>query len=915
MIFASKQRQNARVNTMKGWYGGCNDAAYPMIIFPAGTYKISSALVGYREMYLKGVGNAIIKQIDPKKDLYYQHGAYRSTIENLVFNGGKIQVHLWTGNMDAAKIVITDCRFENSSSEAIRCRSYTEKRITGEGFRSTKPTGPYEVKTDVNGFPQLTEVDTSKLANWANSTLMIMSGNEFANCLRAFDVSCDGSVFENCKITANPLTEGAIMRCNNKTEIRNIACQAPATNKPQFWIEDNSAALACRDSVFKSASPMCLVKQILKPGYMSTDLIVEGCEFNSAGCPENGVVCLEAIPNALYFTSNTEISGKSVKAVAWKISSSAESFDEQRYFKALDISTQFNFCIARNSATVDPQLPETARQYIRQDIPRELLAEVGFSDHNIFTREYSPEIGNAVFASDYGLKADGATDDADALQQAVDAAARLPLSAVILPGGIVKLAKTVKLSPMTKLIGAGCAFLVGDGSFPALSATDTRDLLIKNLGFKEFSKGLELKTQSSNGSRIQVYNCVFYDCFDRAIECLSDKPGNANKTTVQLENSNIFGTVATNSAFARISNIWLNGSFLLNDRASIENRGGTMLAESILAVPRRKKGEVLKNSVSGVEKTWDLGDGLRWFDNYGKLILFDLRLGGEEGGACPVYNMSSTGTLFAQGGYFGMNSPYVKSCYAYFIQAPKAAAFMALGSVPGPIARAVWRRAPDSGDAESTIFISGPGVGLDEKIRSFKFMPGMNVLKNPGFEDMTIKNVEKAYPVLFERGVSLPTGPSVPMPSGWTLNEHDGWYQGKACAFQYAGGEPGKEVFKGKRAVYLASSARATISGNAVKVAGAPSADEPTLQLHKPNRFSFYAKGSGQISAGGYTYGDKKPNKYDDRIVTPASFTLTGEWQKYEGTIEFPYEGVGSFVFVLAAKGEATVDELELIGF
>ena len=479
----------------------------------------------------------------------------------------------------------------------------------------------------------------------------------------------------------------------------------------------------------------------------------------------------------------------------------------------------------------------------------------------------------------------------------------------------MKLAKTVKLSPETKLIGAGCTFLTGNGSFPALSAADCRDLLIKNIGFKEFSKGLELKTKSSEESRILIYNCVFYDCFEEGIECLSDKPGNENKTVIQLKDSTVSSTAVTNAASTLISNVWVNGNFLISDRAIIENRGGTMLVESMLGVPRRKKGESLKNSISGVEKIWELGDNLRWFDNYGNLLLLDFRCGGEDGGACPVYNMSSTGTIFVQGGYFGMNSQYVKSCYAYFVKTPKAAAFMALGNVPGPIARSVWRKAPDCGDTDSKIFISGPGVGLEEKVVPFKVIPGMNVLKDPGFEDITMKNVEKTYAVLLERGVSLPTGSSVPMPAGWTLNENDGWYKGKACVFKYIQGEPGKDVFTGKRAIYLASSERATISGNVVKVANAPSLDEPTMQLLKPNRFSFYAKGSGQISAGGYTYGDKNPNKYDDRLVTPVTFALTGEWQKYEGTIEFTYENIGSFAFVLAVKGEATVDDLELIGY
>ncbi|MFA6175487.1 MAG: hypothetical protein WC765_02785 [Phycisphaerae bacterium] len=190
-----------------------------------------------------------------------------------------------------------------------------------------------------------------------------------------------------------------------------------------------------------------------------------------------------------------------------------------------------------------------------------------------------------------------------------------------------------------------------------------------------------------------------------------------------------------------------------------------------------------------------------------------------------------------------------------------------------------------------------------------------NVLKNPGFEDVEMQDVDTTYAELLERGVEMSAGSSVPMPAGWRLNDRDGWYKGKACVFRYVEGEPGKEVFKGHRAVYLASSLRATISGKQVKVTDSPRPDEPTVQLQKANHFSFYAKGSGQISAGGYTFGDKDPAKYDDRTVTPETFKLTEEWQKYEGTIELTYEGIGAFVFVLVVKGEATVDEVELIGY
>lgn len=189
-----------------------------------------------------------------------------------------------------------------------------------------------------------------------------------------------------------------------------------------------------------------------------------------------------------------------------------------------------------------------------------------------------------------------------------------------------------------------------------------------------------------------------------------------------------------------------------------------------------------------------------------------------------------------------------------------------------------------------------------------------NVLENPGFEEATLVDADKKYDVLIERGVEMPRGDSVPMPLGWTLNEVDGWAAGKGCIFQYVEGKPGKEVFKGERAVYFASKDRATIFGKPAPVAAAPDPDHATLQLHKPNRFSFYAKGSGKLSVRVYTYGDKVPPQYGDFTVTPAVFDLTDEWQKYEGSIEFTYAGVRSCAFALSVMGEATVDELEMVG-
>jgi len=526
-----------------------------------------------------------------------------------------------------------------------------------------------------------------------------------------FNIATDGTVIEHCNIIANPQTLGPIMSCFSKIEFRNVTCVAPESQNDQYWIEANCYNIACRDSRFVSENPMCVIKQVAKPGYISASTIVDNCQFTSAGCPEGGVVDFQEVPNTFYFTGNSELSDQDVHAVTWRQPNTAEFFTENRYFKLIPVDSQFNFCLARNTPNIITTLPESAHPFIRPDVPSQLLKQVAATIESC----KRPDVETLVFAVDYGVQADGETDDSEALQRAVDATAALPKSALVLPGKIIKLNHTLNLPQAITIIGNGCPYLLGDESCDAFNGIGVQNVFLKNIAFKGFMSALNVQTEANETSQVVIDGCKFYNCTTTVIKCLSNKSGKANKTTLEVKNSLVSGRTAidSNAAHSLLSNIWLSGSWLADNQAYFINRAGIMLAESILGVPGCHKGKMLKHRTTGEEKLWEYGDNMRWFDNYGNLIIKDMRFGGEGGGLCPVFNRSATATLFMQGGFLSLSNTYTKKGYVYFMEPPKAMVLIANNNIPGTTERSVWIKDPESASIDQgSIFISGPGVRL-----------------------------------------------------------------------------------------------------------------------------------------------------------------------------------------------------------
>jgi len=195
---------------------------------------------------------------------------------------------------------------------------------------------------------------------------------------------------------------------------------------------------------------------------------------------------------------------------------------------------------------------------------------------------------------------------------------------------------------------------------------------------------------------------------------------------------------------------------------------------------------------------------------------------------------------------------------------------------------------------------------------------GKNLIKNPGFEEVTLVNTTQrwAFKELLARMVEVEEGDMVEMPAGWEPNPSDGWYKGSASALKYVKGTPGKEVHSGERALFISTKTYAAVMDGKYTVHREKIPGEPGVLLKEPNRFSLYAKGNGTLKVYVYTYlPATMPQKYNLRKVTPEEFMLTDEWKKYEGTIEFTDDEIIECIFVIGVeKGEATVDDVAFYG-
>jgi len=663
-----------RVRTQWGWTGGAADGPFPEIIIPPGIYRTTKTLVGFRNLAVRGVGKAVIRQDDPQQDIIYQHELYRSFFENLTFEGGKRQIVLWTKNNDASWIIIRNCNFVNSGEEAVNCvsrRIKIENEDWSKGFAGVKIQlfSPYEIakKAPI----EIRANDLSNTAPWFNSNQIIIRNSGFYNCLRAFTLAADDAVVENCRIEANPATEGPIMiseieNAPSKLEIWNLKAVAPATDKVQYWFQSQGYHLSVRNSAFDSAQPMTLIKHEIgsTPSYASFgNIIVDNCKFHAGGMP---ALTFADVPSILKFTDNVCLGDKPAR-----MGDLPDNLQKGKFTGVKD-QDQFHLLYYGNT-NITTDVPQVLRQLIRPSLPEKLRPHVNPLN---LADKLEPQFPAVVNACEYGLVADGLTDDAPALERALAAAAKLGNAVLLLPPAKILLATPVRLPPSIFIRGLGMTYLIGKNDQTDLLVADHAGrVILRNLAFSNYRCAVTIE----GGGDILFDTCFFYDGMKSAISATG------NQANIQIFGCLDYagGNLELAARQTDICGSWFIPNCFSDNKAMFEIHGGIFYARSFFGGPVNNKGKKLKNRITGEEKDWTSGNNMRWVDNFGgEIVMLDSRPGGESGGCTPVFNRAAGGKIYLEGGFVRMYHPDARHCIVYLEQPPDSIALTAIEGIP-----------------------------------------------------------------------------------------------------------------------------------------------------------------------------------------------------------------------------------------
>ena len=287
----------------------------PEVFFPSGVYSISKA-VEIKGMSATAEPYTVIRQTDPKEDIFWTKWAYQMNISGFYFVGGKNQLNLWNGNLGGGVINIYKCCF----SEA----------------------GNISLIADVES----TTVNIEKCSFLKNAQAMLLNRTDVAVIRDCW--------LENCPDTTidRPLIENHAQRLL----IENICGNPRPNGKNQRWIDNYGGNLTMRQCRFGGEGGGFIpVISYAKPGNIgvASSLVLEDSwACNTTTGKYDAVVYFVEIPNIISIRNNSSTAQHLIKF--------DKKIDFRTYFADQKIpSSMLSFEVANNAGVLtDNKLPK-----------------------------------------------------------------------------------------------------------------------------------------------------------------------------------------------------------------------------------------------------------------------------------------------------------------------------------------------------------------------------------------------------------------------------------------------------------------------------------------------------------------------------------------------------------------------------
>ncbi|GEM_PF-3020247 len=675
------------------WDGHGGHGSSGEVFLPAGTYRLSRPLVyDFHHGIIRGEAGTTLLSA-PGTDLLYLHGVNRISIENIRFEGGRIQLNIYTDNNDMTMIRVEGCQFLHAEQESIR--AFNTRATEWRGIP------PYLVKRQPGVLPRLQENP-----EYDASPAMLPNSTIFTFCDCAFQGSCtflrgesdqfnvEGCTFERVGGTA------PIFHLRGHTNMRRVhgTYRKSGADGPAVWMArepfDNRETILMGSEVVcleeceflcEEGASLSFLRTTSKPNYASAIIRILDSRFNLSGAPIL-TFAPGSLVNILEFRGNRNLDRTPTSVAVFDKPPTREELDQEIRFQAfpaympkedvqkdprfhsfadIPLENHFHFLVGDNDGFQE-ELPSVLQKF-RCQVPTQELLEATYVKalHPAAWPKETDYAGKTILP-DFG----SAQSDTQAIQNACDQA--LPGDRVILPGRRIEIQETIRVSAGVEVTAEGTALLV-----PVQGHEQSLQVLLRFLGEADrtlcrniaFAFG-QVAVEIPAGKGVFAFqNCLFLGQHNTGV--LAMNTPEAVLLTDCLYYA--YGGLRTNARHSEIRRSWVCNHPLMENRGFFENYGGEMVAEFNLAVPILPRMDIGAYWENPAHKYLNCENNLRWFDNHGgKLFLDGNRLGGEFGGMTPVYLFGNNATLRLQGGYNWFGNFNTRRCAVYCHDAPKA---------------------------------------------------------------------------------------------------------------------------------------------------------------------------------------------------------------------------------------------------
>ncbi len=704
-FLASKIKYD-RFRLEDGWYRGSTETHVDELFFPEGTYKISNSIFAEGSIAWRGEKGTKIILDDPRQDILYCRIYRRVLLNNIEFVGGKTQVQLWSRNWNASTVHIRNCVFRDSAAPAVRSVSMREYNPPEDYRKSWKEIGvnmipPHDV-IYIDGKPRLTAPPVRHLISWYSSNTIYIRESKFLNCISPFEFNNDGTLLDRCRIVANPQAKGSLIYVGigpapNMLAIWDSTFEAPPTKNEQSWFRNIGFHFSCNNTVFKSANPMVIMEQNtgkIPSHSIPGSVTFNRCTFDFPAAPE-ALIVMRRVPCVLKMIDNRSTAA-GVPLLKDMVNPDRKYFETNSFsgkLKGIPWSTAHKYnVIVHGNKNIVANIPAAMKQFCYPDDPM-------LHDNVPVKAEITLPPGE-LHAADFGVVADGKTDNSPALAKALLAASEARKT-LVLPSGRIRLASTVKLPSFTSLRGEGMPVIIGDkrDAYDFFQAENPEIAAFSSLIFFKSKRMLNIKL-GKNSRLVSLQDCVFYDSSPYSVMMTGKNNSCQFRAAACLWNGS--GSVLTDCAYNEVVMCWMANNYWMDDQGFFIVRGGTALMRSPFFVPYVSKNIKRTNFITKETKVWELGGNLRWVDNAGgNVYIHTPRGGGEAGGFSMLHQTAPGGKVYIEGGLGRYTNKDTRNVLFYAAAAPEKAVFTGIAGNPIHlflgIRQKVWEAAPGAG--------------------------------------------------------------------------------------------------------------------------------------------------------------------------------------------------------------------------